>query len=226
MKHSKNLLRLNKIKNDRSNYHFFVVYFVYYKVKKNVSIEGLNFSRYRWAIKILLIAVCMSFLFSLLSQTILSSIGVIMAILTILFFIFISVVFDMIGVAITCTSEDYFLQRKSEKGASVALLMKKNSEKVCSFCNDVVGDICGILSGACGASVILSITEHIETASFVVIVSSLVSALIAGLTIFSKALMKAYVINNANEFILKIGKRIENSIFYRKKQKTVDKQKN
>jgi len=192
-------------------------------MKKKVSSEGIKFSRYRWAFKILFIAVCMSFVFSLLSQTILSSIGIVMAMLTILFFIFISVFFDMIGVAITCTSEDFFLQRKEEKGANVALLMKKNSEKVCSFCNDVVGDICGILSGACGASVILSITERIEIASFVVIVSSLVSALIAGLTIFSKALMKAYVINNANEFILQIGKRIENSFFYKKRKKTVDK---
>ena len=54
----------------------------------------------------------------------------------------------------------------------------------------------------------------------------LVSALIAGLTIFSKAIMKSYAINNANKFILKIGKKIENSIFYKKREKTVDKQKN
>ena len=168
----------------------------------------------------------MSFVFSLLSQTILSSIGVVMAIVTILLFIFVSVVFDMIGVAITCTSEEFFLQRKGEKGVEVALLMKKNSEKVCSFCNDVIGDICGILSGACGACVILNITQHIQADTTVVIVSSLVSALIAGLTIFSKAIMKSYAINNANKFILKIGKKIENSIFYKKREKTVDKQKN
>lgn len=209
------------------NYHFFVIAVVYYKVKKNVSSEGLNFSRYKWAFKIFLLALSMSFVFSLLSQTILSSIGIVMAIITIVFFIIISVIFDMIGVAITCTTEEFFLERKNkEKGANVGLWMKKNSEKVCSFCNDVVGDICGILSGASGACVILSITQHIETASFIAIVSSLVSAVIAGLTIFSKALMKSYAINNANSFILKIGKFIENSIFYRKKQKIVDKQKN
>lgn len=195
-------------------------------MKKNVSSEGLKFSRYKWAFKIFLLAISMSFVFSLLSQTILSSIGVVMAVLTIIFFIFISVVFDMIGVAITCTSEEFFLQRKNEKGAKIALLMKKNSEKVCSFCNDVVGDICGILSGASGACVILSITNHIENASTVVLVSSLVSAVIAGLTIFSKALMKSYAISNANKFILKIGKRIENSIFCKKSRKIVDKQNN
>ena len=194
-------------------------------MKKKVSSEGLNFSRYRWAFKIFLLAIVMSCLFSLLSQTVLSSMGVIMAIITIVFFILLSVVFDMIGVAITCTNEEFFLSRiDNEKGAKTGLAMKKNSEKVCSFCNDVVGDICGILSGASGACVILSITKHITNAGIVVIVSSLVSAIIAGLTIFSKALMKSYAINNANKFILKIGRIIENSFFYKKRKKTVDKQ--
>ena len=193
-------------------------------MKKNVSSEGLKFSRYRWAFKIFLLAIIMSCLFSLLSQTVLSSMGVVMAVITIVFFIFISVVFDMIGVAVTCTTEEFFLSRMGkEKGAKIGLSMKKNSEKVCSFCNDVVGDICGILSGASGACVILSITKHIQNAGVVVIVSSLVSAIIAGLTIFSKALMKSYAINNANKFILKIGRIIENSFFYKKSQKTVDK---
>lgn len=193
-------------------------------MKKKVSSEGINFSRYKWAIKIFFLAITMSCLFSFLSQTILSSMGVIMAVITIIFFIVISVVFDMIGVAITCTDEEYYLKRLGkEKGAKVALTMKKNSEKVCSFCNDVVGDICGILSGASGACVILSITSHIASDGFVVIVSSIVSAVIAGLTIFSKALMKSYAINNANKFILKVGKIIENSFFYKKREKTVDK---
>ena len=183
-----------------------------------------KFSQYRWAIKIFILAICMSCLFSMFSQTILSSMGVIMAIVTIVFFIFISVVFDMVGVAITCTNEEYFIEKEGkEKGASVALSMKKNSEKVCSFCNDVVGDICGILSGASGACVILSITSHVANDALVVIVSSLVSAIIAGLTIFSKALMKSYAINNANAFILKIGKLLENTIFYKKSKKVVDK---
>ena len=193
-------------------------------VKKKVTSEGISFSRYRWAIKIFILAMCMSCVFSFLSQTILSSMGVVMAVITIIFFIAISVVFDMVGVAITCTDEDFFQNRlNKEKGATIGLAMKRNSEKVCSFCNDVVGDICGILSGASGACVILSITNHIANDGVVVVVSSIVSAIIAGLTIFSKALMKSYAINNANKFILKIGRMIENSIFYKKRQKTVDK---
>lgn len=194
------------------------------KKEKKITTASINFSRYRWAIKIFFLAICLSCLFSMFSQSILSSMGIIMAIITIVFFIFISVVFDMIGVAITCTSEEYYLERiGKEKGSIVALSMKKNSEKVCSFCNDVVGDICGILSGASGACVIMTISEHIQNSALVVVISSLVSAVIAGLTIFSKALMKSYAINNANKFILKVGKMIENSIFYKKMRKTVDK---
>ena len=195
-------------------------------MKNKVTSEAIKFSRYRWAIKIFVLAICMSCLFSMLSQTILSSMGTVMAVITIVFFIVVSVVFDMVGVAITCTSEDYFLQQiDKEKGAKIALSMKRNSEKVCSFCNDVIGDICGILSGASGACVILSITKHIDGSAVIVIVSSLVSALIAGLTIFSKALMQGYAIRNANKFILKIGQILEHSIFYKKMQKTVDKKK-
>lgn len=195
-----------------------------YTMKNKVSGEGLNFYHYRWAVKIFVLAICMSCLFSMLSQTILSSMGVVMAVMTIFFFITISVIFDMIGVAITCTSEEFYLSKiGKEKGAEIALAMKKNSEKVCSFCNDVVGDICGILSGASGACVILSITNHISNDAIIVVVSSLVSAIIAGLTIFSKALMKSYAINNANRFILKIGKILEKSFFYKKSKKTVDK---
>ena len=195
-------------------------------MKNKVTSESIRFSRYRWAVKIFVLAICMSALFSMLSQTILSSMGIVMAVITIIFFIVVSVIFDMVGVAVTCTSEEYFIERVGkEKGASVALSMKRNSEKVCSFCNDVIGDICGILSGASGACVILSITKHIDGSAVVVLVSSLVSALIAGLTIFSKALMKSYAIRNANNFILKIGRMLENSIFYKKIKKTVDKNK-
>lgn len=185
------------------------------KVKKTSA--KIELKRYRWAIKIFVLAICLSSLFSLLSQTILSSMGVVMAVVTIVFFIFISVVFDMVGTAITCAEECYFLEHSGEKGATVALAMKRNSEKVCSFCNDVIGDICGILSGASGACVILGLTKTLTNGLLIVLVSSLVSALIAGLTIFSKALMKSYAINNANKFILKIGRMLENTLFFKKR---------
>ena len=169
------------------------------------------------------ISICLSSLFSLLSQSVLSSLGVVFACIMIVFFIFVSVVFDMIGIAVTSADEDFFKQQAAQTiGADVGIRLIKNSEKVCSFCADVVGDICGILSGAGGACVIMSIAKNITNPSVVVIISTLVSSLIAGLTILFKALMKEKAIKNANKIMLKLG-RILDKTFFRKKIKKCEK---
>lgn len=147
--------------------------------------------------------------------------GTIMAIVGISFFIFLSVVFDMIGIAVASCEEKVFEKWSNEgvKGASVGLRLAKNSEKVCSFCADVVGDICSTLCGAGGACVVVAMTRHIENAAVVMMISICVSAIIAGLTIFFKALMKAKALRSSDAIILSIGKALENTIFRKKSKK-------
>lgn len=170
------------------------------------------------------VSICLSSLFSLLSQSVLNALGAIVAGIMILIFIFISVVFDMIGIAVTSSEESFFEEKvlSDEPGSRVGLKLCKHSEKVCSFCADVVGDICGILSGAGGACIIMSISKNLSSASIVILISTLVSSLIAGLTILFKALMKGFAIKNANKLILKLGKLIEKSFFYKKRKKSLD----
>ncbi len=140
-----------------------------------------------------------------------------MATFLILLFIAVSVVFDMIGIAVTSCDEKFFLEliEKKQLGAQVAHKLCRNSEKVCSFCADVVGDICGILSGAGGACIIMTLSKNISSPSIIVIISTVVSSLIAGLIIFFKAIMKGRAIKNANKIILKIGKIIEKLFFFK-----------
>lgn len=195
---------------------------------RKVKTTALEVKRYKWAFKMFIISLCLSSLFSLFSQTVLSQLGAVIACFTIALFIFISVVFDMIGIAVTSADEDFFKTQlaKNVPGSEVALRLKKNSEKVCSFCADVVGDICGILSGAAGACIILSLARNISHPSIVVLISTLVSSLIAGLTILFKALMKGHAIKNANKIILKLGRIIDKIFFYKRNKnckKTVDK---
>lgn len=194
--------------------------------RPQVSTQSLRLKHYRWAFKMFVLSICLSSLFSLLSQSVLSQLGAVFAGVMIVLFIFISVIFDMIGIAVTSADEEYFEAQISKQvaGADVGMRMIKNSEKVCSFCADVVGDICGILSGAGGACVIMSIAKNISNPSVVVIISTLVSSLIAGLTILSKALMKERAIKNANKIILRLGK-ILDKIFFKKSVKNVDKNK-
>ena len=186
--------------------------------EKKVKTTSVEIKRYRWAFKMFVISLCLSSLFSLMSQSVLSSLGAIMAAIMIALFIFISVIFDMIGIAVTSADEEYFLLQKEKniQGSEIALKLKKNSEKVCSFCADVVGDICGILSGAGGACIILSISKNISQNNLVILISTLVSSIIAGLTILFKALMKEHAIKNSNKIIMRLSKLIEKLFFYKK----------
>ena len=125
-----------------------------------------------------------------------------------------AVVFDMIAVAFTTISEDKLLPYKDKKGYNMALSLCKNADKVASFGGDVVGDICGILSGAGGVSLVLNM--HLEGDELNLLVTCLVSSIIAGVTIFCKAIMKSYSIENCDKIAIKTGSYLE---FGRKKQK-------
>ena len=189
----------------------------YVSRKKKVKTLEKRVKQYGWAVRMFFLTLCLSSVFSLISQSLMSSLGIVTSVITILTFIFVSICFDMVGIAVTSASRDFFIAN-DKKGTEIGLLLVDNSEKVCSFCADVVGDICGILSGAGGASVILSFSNIIQDQTIMIIVSTLVSSLIAGVTIFGKACMKAKAIKNANKIILKVGYICE-KIFFRKKQK-------
>lgn len=186
---------------------------------KKVKTLGQKVYRYRWAVRMFILSLCLSSVFSLISQTLMSSLGITMSVITIVIFIAISIGFDMIGIAVTSAKIEFFKERIETIGGRTGLNLVNNSEKVCSFCADVVGDICGILSGAGGACVIMSLANNIENSSLIILITTLVSSLIAGITIFGKACMKEYAIKNSNKIILNIGKVLEKTIFRKKMKK-------
>ncbi len=190
--------------------------------KRRITIQNHGQKpNYRWAFQTLMLSISLSIMFGLLSQTLLSQLGVIMAVVGICVFIMISVVFDMFGIAVASADENLFIEWRKEGifGASAGLHLCENSEKVCSFCADVVGDICSTLCGAGGACVVVALTQHLKSSNLVLFISTLVSAVIAGLTIFFKALMKERAITHANSIILKIGKLLEKRLLRRKRLK-------
>ena len=167
--------------------------------------QGLK--KYVWAIRMFLIAISLSLFFGFISQTLLNSMGIIVATLCISFFIFLSVLFDMIGIAAASADIEYFveLKKRNEKGASTGIKLCKHSEKVCSFCADVVGDICSTLCGAGGACIVVALTNQIADSNIILLISISVSALIAGISIFFKAIMKERALRRANKIILNIA---------------------
>ena len=150
-----------------------------------------------------------------MSETVLPNVNVVLGIIILIVFIFLGIIFDMIGVAITSADEKQFHSMNSRKirGANIAVKFIKNADKMSSFCNDVVGDICGIVSGSAGTIVALSVASMLKIDKF--IVTLLITALIAALTIGGKALGKSYAINKNNLILYKFAKAI--SYIYPKK---------
>ena len=166
----------------------------------------------------------MSIFFGFITQTLLTNLGAVVASIGIAFFVFLSVMFDMIGIAAASADREILEKWESEgrDGAKTGVKLCINSEKVCSFCADVVGDICSTLCGAGGACVVASITRNVKNLNIITIVTILMSALIAGLMVFFKALVKARTLKNSNKIILKIGYLMEKTVC-REKLSKIDK---
>lgn len=179
------------------------------KEKKNRS-----FTNYVWVLKITIIAFIISFGFSFASELIIPNVNIFIGILLVIIFIIIGIIFDMIGMSVTSADSVSFhsMSARKVKGAALAVKFKKNSDKVSSFCNDVIGDICGIVSGSAGAIVSANLAVNFNLNPF--FTTLIVMALISALTIGGKAIFKSFSINKSNIILFKFCRFI--CLFYKK----------
>ncbi len=160
-----------------------------------------------WSIKILVLSFALSICFGILSEMVLSGTGIIIAVLIIIVFVTISIIADMIGVGTTAANIQPFRAMASKKvrGAKEAIKLLLKADRVSSICCDVIGDVCGILSGAAGASIAVKVAVESNSA-LNIIIASLISAIVASLTIFGKSVCKKYAIDNSSKIVLVVGK--------------------
>ncbi len=159
-------------------------------------------SYWRWVIQIFLTSVALSAVLSLASGAALVDAGYAVAVLVLVLFVLLGIVFDVVGVAVTAADMKPFhsMAAHREKGAKEALFLLKNAEKVSSFCNDVVGDICGIVSGSTAAVIVVRLQQSLNTQS--ILLSIAVTALISGLTIGGKAIGKKLAMEKSTGVVL------------------------
>lgn len=176
------------------------------EIKKQIERKDKEKANYKWIIRITLLAFIISVGFSFLSELVIPNVNVFLAILILIIFISVGVLFDMIGVAVTAANEKPFHSMSSRKisGAKTAVKFKKNADKVSSFCNDVIGDICGIISGSVGVAISLDLASKLNIS--LVISTLFVTGVIAGLTVGGKAIGKTIAINNSNEILYRFAK--------------------
>ena len=164
-------------------------------------------SHARWVIRVFLIAVALSTAMSLCSGALLEDAGYVVATLILLLFIALGILFDIIGVAVTAANPKPFNSMAAHrvKGAKEALYLIRNAEKVASFCNDVVGDICGIVSGTTTAVIVVRLQTAFALPESVLL-SVAVTALVSGLTIGGKALGKTVALNKSTSVVYWVGR--------------------
>ncbi len=132
--------------------------------------------------------------------------NVFIAIILLLFVIFLGIFFDVLGTAATAAQLAPFNARAAKKifGASQSVKIKSNAHIVANYFNDVIGDISGTLSGAIGAGIVVSLVNQFSVID-TVLLSGVMTSLIASLTVGGKAIGKNYAIINANNIIINLG---------------------
>lgn len=172
--------------------------------KKNVDLH--------WVLTITITAFLISMLFSFLSESIISNVGAVVSVLLLIIVILIGVMFDMIGISVTVADIKTFnsMATKRVKGASLAVKFIKNAEKLSSFCNDVIGDICGIISGALSSSISVILVNKFNLNLLATTLAT--TGVVAALTIGGKALGKGFAINKSNVILYHFSKVV--SVFY------------
>ena len=112
----------------------------------------------------------------------------------------------MVGVAVTAADPRPFhsMAAHKEKGGREAVRLLSKANEVSSFCNDVVGDICGIVSGSTAAVIVTQLQQGLNTTS--ILVSIAVTSLISGATIGGKALGKKIAINDSTSVVYRVAR--------------------
>ena len=154
----------------------------------------------KWIIRIILWSFAVSVSLGLITSGILPYVSVWAAILVLIIFIIIGILFDIIGIAVAAGTEQPFHSMSSRRvnGAAKALYLIRNAEKVSNLCNDVIGDISGIISGAITALIVFKFGDNIY-------LSLGLTGLVAALTIGGKGIGKGFALRYANEIIYRVA---------------------
>lgn len=161
----------------------------------------------KWILAIIFWTFIMAIVFSIITENLMNNIDIFAAFIILIIIIFNGIVFDIIGIAVTSAEEKPFHAMAANKiqEAKYAVRLVRNAGQVSNFCNDVIGDISGIISGAAGTTIIYKLIERYDIKSSTML-SILVTALIASLTVGGKAFGKEIAIKNSEQIIFHFAK--------------------
>ena len=163
----------------------------------------------KWVVTIFFVTILVSGTISFLSDSLMENSSMAVAFLILFVIILVGIIFDIVGMAVATAEEKPFHSMAARKvpGAKESIQLLRNAERVSSICNDVVGDICGVVSGSASATIAAQILSSLEF-SWPQIISLMMSAMAAGLTVGGKAIGKSFAVNSCTTIVHTVGKLI------------------
>ena len=168
-------------------------------------------TNYKWILTVFLLSFFLAMFFTFIAETVISNVSLVIGIIITLIIVFIGIICDMVGVAVSTVKVEPFnaMASKKIKEAKTALTLIKNKDKVSSIFCDVIGDVCGVITGSTGAAIIVGISMISSVNTLVI--SLIIMGLLSTLTITGKAIGKNIAMRNSTKIIRTVAKII--SIF-------------
>lgn len=165
----------------------------------------------KFSFTIAVITFVLAAIFSVISSSIMSGVSWVIGLLIVFIIVLIGVLFDILGIAATAAKEAPLHAMASERvdGAREAVLLVRNADKFASFCNDVIGDISGIVSGTTSAVVVIQLARIFDApdnSSTFIIISVILTSFVAAVTVGGKAVGKFFAIHSSTQVIMLAGK--------------------
>lgn len=172
--------------------------------------KGKNY----WPLKITVAAFIISIIIGILTNTFIADVDILISFVILLLVIFLGIIFDIIGISVTIAEETPFHSRSTRgyKGSKEAIKLIRNADKVSSFCNDVIGDIAGVISGGLAAAIVVNISASYGFANSAIL-NLLLTAVVSAFTVGGKAVGKGIALRHGESIVL----RVSVMVYYSKK---------
>ena len=159
----------------------------------------------KWTVIVTVLAFVLSVIFTIITDSA-EKLPNFVAITVLFVIVLLSIMFDMLGMAVSTATEEPFhaMAAKRIPQAKVAIKIIRASQQLSSLFNDVIGDICGIISGSAGAAITVRVVVNQGTTEEL-ITSIIISTLISVATIGGKANGKKLAMKKNKEIVMLVG---------------------
>ena len=158
-----------------------------------------------WVIKAFILTFFLALIISGISNVIVEKCGFIVLLIITILIVLLGIIFDIIGTAVLTANEATFHAKASNKidGSKESIKLIKNSSNIANFCNDIVGDICGIVSGSMGAMIAIYAANNLNINN--TLTTLLISSIISSIMVGGKAIGKNIAVKKSDEIIFLVG---------------------